>query len=255
MNLYLNGLAHAFALTLVFGLGVGVSDVATAQTHAPGQVITGAAHASDTPEPAYVLARRPLARACQQGRCRSVRVQAANQQALRCADGRARASCLVQALDLSDTGWPTETAQAFQQAFFRGTALAQGKFVRKGRRGRSVLRVQAGWLGQSGHPPLGVFYAVRRPDDACDANACSLTLNAAALNAPAEPLLHPSLDLSTTGLPAEQLARGRQALAHAPGLVVVGLAVPFKQSSDTGEPDATPRKLLASEFYLPVVHP
>lgn len=200
----------------------------------------------------HVLAVRPVPRRCRPGHCRSLRVQAVNQSPLDCGRGRQAATCLIRGLDLQGLPWTDTQRKAFERAFFQGQALALGEVVVPTRGAGARLRVRAGWIGQSTHAPLGVFYKVRRPADACGDSVCSLTLDADALDGHPDVGLHPGLDLSTTGVKADRLALGMQSLTRPQGLIVVGLAVPFRPPGDATQADATPRKLLATEFYVPV---
>jgi len=192
-------------------------------------------------------------RLCPSPRCGGFFVKEVNKPKTRCANGTWQRQCHVAELDASALEWSDEELARFTEQFGQRQALVRGKLRQikiergstKGSIKADVLVVDEGWLGQALSKPIGTFYAAKSSGIVCITFPCPSIVERK-LNFRKERLIA-EVDLAASGAAKEQVAAGYQALSEPAGILAVG------EHHVVVGPVAKGIKLVASEFYLPVV--
>jgi len=186
-------------------------------------------------------------RLCPSPRCGGFFVKEVNKPKTQCADGTWQRQCHAAELDASALGWSDDELARFNEQFGQRHALVRGK-LRKIERGSikaDVLVVDEGWLGQALSKPIGTFYGAKASGIVCITYPCP-SIHERKLNFRAERLIA-DVDLAASGAAEEQIAAGYKALSEPAGILAVG------EHHVVAGPAARGIRLVASEFYLPVV--
>ena len=195
----------------------------------------------------YYIVTRMDPRMCPTPLCGGYFVKAVNKPKTQCADGSWQQDCHAVELDLSARGWSDDQRARFSEQFGQQHALVRGQLrqMKRGTVKADVLVVDEGWLGQALSKPAGAFYGVKTNGIVYITfpypTIYERTLNVRSQRTIAE------IDLAASGAGEDQIAAGYQALAKPAGILAAG------ENQLMAGPVAGMLKLVASEFYLPVV--
>jgi len=207
---------------------------------------TTAALTGELPAKTYYIVTRADYRKCMYPMCGGYFVKRVNKGKTKCADGTKQAECHVAEIDLTALGLSDDEAATFEKTLAAGHGLVRGALSNVD--GGFAIPVETltatdGWRGATTNEPAGKTWAVSSSGIVCITHPCP-SLSEAKLNTSKTRLLH-ELDLAASGASQDDVTAGSNAVFDQ-GILVAG-----KHKKVTG-PAGKGRKLVASQFYLPV---
>jgi len=195
----------------------------------------------------YYIVTRPDPRLCPSPLCGGHFVKQINKPRTLCADLIWQQDCHAAELDASALGWSSDEFAIFYAQFGQSHALARGKLLQmdRGSIKADVLVLDEGWLGQALSEPIGAFYGAKGSGITCITYPCP-SIRERTLNLRNERLIA-EIDLAASGANAAQIEAGYSSLSEPAGILAAG------EHRVISDPAGGGLKLVASEFYLPLV--